>query len=173
MLPNIHIFALARALANSDNCLMDLQSGTKLGEVYYLVTNPDLSGPSPTRPPPGKGSVGTTTPLALTYKSSFSLQSTPSRRLDGYDDIDEFEDDDELPQKSNRALNDISDFVLDLPPFATGNLAHISCCFPLMTQKPTCICTARDKYIRCVHLNRMICLSIIFDLDLYCKSLMC
>lgn len=103
-----------------DDLSLPPSSGTKLGEVYYLVTNPDLSGPSPTRPPPGKGSVGTTTPLALTYKSSFSLQSTPSRRLDGYDDIDEFEDDDELPQKSNRALNDISDFVLDLPPFATG-----------------------------------------------------
>jgi len=41
--------------------------------------------------------------------------------VDNDDELDEYEDDDEVPQKSKRALNDISNFVLDLPPFATGN----------------------------------------------------
>ena len=113
-----------------------MQSETKLGDIYYLVTNPDLSGPIPTRPPPRKGSEPATPP---TYKKGFSLQSTPSKRVDMDDELDDDEDDDELPQKSKRALNDISNFVLDLPPFATGNLSEFAmtnvmrCYFELIT----------------------------------------
>lgn len=118
----LHTFIGARLIAYSDTSLRDLQSETKLGEIYYLVTNPDLSGPIPTRPPPRKGSFESTTPQALT-KRSFSLQSTP-KRIDMDDELDDDEDDDELPQKSKRALNDISNFVLDLPPFATGNFSQ-------------------------------------------------
>lgn len=117
-----HTFIGARLIAFSDACLSYLQSGTKLGEIYYLVTNPDLSGPIPSRPPPRKGSLESTTPVG---KKSFSLQSTPSKRVDNDDELDEYEDDDELPQKSKRALNDISNFVLDLPPFATGNFVPV------------------------------------------------
>jgi len=87
-----------------------------LGDVYFLVTQPDLSGPMPTRRPPPKAASTPSTPIS----KSFSLQSTPSQRVDVDDEIDDFEDDEELPQKSNRALNDISNFMLDLPPFATG-----------------------------------------------------
>lgn len=115
---------VARLVAFPDTSLWDLQSETKLGEIYYLVTNPDLSGPAPSRPPPRKGSEPATPP-ALSYKKSFSLQSTPSKRVDMDDELDDDEDDDELPQKSQRALNDISNFVLDLPPFATGNFVIV------------------------------------------------
>ncbi|KAG0604223.1 hypothetical protein M758_10G154400 [Ceratodon purpureus] len=100
-----------------DDLNLPPSSETKLGEIYYLVTNPDLSGPIPSRPPPRKGSEPATPP---TYKKSFSLQSTPSKRVDVDDELDDDEDDDELPRKSQRALNDISNFVLDLPPLATG-----------------------------------------------------
>lgn len=86
-----------------------------MGEIFYLATHPDSSGPTPSRPPPRKGDP--TTPQA---KKSFSLQSTPSKRVDNDDEQDEYEDDDEVPKKSKRALNDISKFVLNLPPFATG-----------------------------------------------------
>jgi len=120
-----HTFIGARLISFSDASLSYLQSGTKLGEVYYLVTNPDLSGPIPSRPPPHKGSLDPATPLGLTYKKSFSLQSTPSKLVDNDDELDEDEDDDELPQKSKRALNDISNFVLDLPPFATGIFVRV------------------------------------------------
>lgn len=118
-------FTGARLIASFDTSLWYLQSGTKVGEIYYLVTNPDLSGPTPSRAPPHKGSHDPTTSLGQTFKKSFSLQSTPSRRVDNDDELDEDEDDDELPQKSKRALNDISNFVLDLPPFATGNFVLV------------------------------------------------
>jgi hypothetical protein len=95
-----------------------MQASNGLGDVYFLVTQPDLSGPMPTRRPPPKAASTPSTPIS----KSFSLQSTPSQRVDVDDEIDDFEDDEELPQKSNRALNDISNFMLDLPPFATGKV---------------------------------------------------
>lgn len=129
----LHIFISARHRAFSDTSRWNLQSETNLGEIYYLVTNPDLSGPIPSRPPPRKGSREPTTPLGLTYKS-FSLQSTPSKRVDMDDELDEDEDDDDLPQKSKRALNDISNFALDLPPFATGNFVLV--CYDYSSEGP-------------------------------------
>lgn len=102
--------------------LFKMQASNALGDVYFLVTQPDLSGPMPTRRPPPKATSTPSTPAGEVYKS-YSLQSTPSQRVDVDDEIDDFEDDEELPQKSNRALNDISNFMLDLPPFATGKVA--------------------------------------------------
>lgn len=98
-----------------------MQASNGLGDVYWVVTQPDLSGPMPTRRPPPKAASTPSTPVGAVSRS-FSLQSTPSQRVDVYDEIDDFEDDEELPQKSNRALNDISNFMLDLPPFATGKV---------------------------------------------------
>ena len=101
--------------------LFKMQASNGLGDVYWVVTQPDLSGPMPTRRPPPKAASTPSTPVGAVSRS-FSLQSTPSQRVDVYDEIDDFEDDEELPQKSNRALNDISNFMLDLPPFATGKV---------------------------------------------------
>eukprot|EP00249_Psilotum_nudum_P007988 c20960_g1_i1 orf=699-4043(-) len=96
-------------------------AGSGLGGTYFLVTNPDVSGPPPSRVPP---SVSMSTPPLPLLPKAFSLRSTPSQQLSVDDMIDDFEDNEDEDQQlggvPRRHFNDASDLVLGLPPFATG-----------------------------------------------------
>ncbi|XP_024542200.1 uncharacterized protein LOC9647607 [Selaginella moellendorffii] len=90
------------------------------GDIYYLVTDPQVSGPPPMRSVPAPAALSP--PVAKSSLSkSISIQSTPSQQISVDDEIDDFEDDNEVTgELSRRKLNDASDLVLKLPPFATG-----------------------------------------------------
>ncbi|KAG6556604.1 hypothetical protein Mapa_001545 [Marchantia paleacea] len=94
-------------------------AGKGLGEVYFLVTHPEFSGPPPTRSPP---------PIAIPLSpgkltKNFSIRSNISHPAsigedDEYDDADE---DEELSTEiARRQLLNTTDLVLPLPPFVTG-----------------------------------------------------
>ncbi|BBN07882.1 hypothetical protein MPTK1_4g07000 [Marchantia polymorpha subsp. ruderalis] len=93
--------------------------GKGLGEVYFLVTHPEFSGPPPTRSPP---------PIAIPLSpgkltKNFSIRSNISHPAsigedDEYDDAD---DDEELSTEiARRQLLNTTDLVLPLPPLVTG-----------------------------------------------------
>lgn len=92
--------------------------------MYFLVTNPLHSGPPPRRPPPpivARADSVPEVPLSRLY-SLRSTASTLSRQQAGDDEVDDLEDTEEEPfEVSRRQLNDASDLVLSLPPFATGS----------------------------------------------------
>ncbi len=100
-----------------------MQAGNGFGEVYFLVTRPDFSGPVPNRIPPNKAVPVQSTPLSAVSKRSLSLHSTPEATLDIDDEIDDFDDMDDSAVKHRKSSlnNNISNFVLSLPPFETGS----------------------------------------------------
>ncbi len=100
-----------------------MQAGNGFGEVYFLVTRPDFSGPVPNRIPPNKAVPVQSTPLSAVSKRSLSLHSTPEAALDIDDEIDDFDDMDDSAVKHRKSSlnNNISNFVLSLPPFETGS----------------------------------------------------
>ncbi|KAI3800703.1 hypothetical protein L1987_28797 [Smallanthus sonchifolius] len=107
---------------------------------FFLATNLELSGSPPRRAPPAVPFVvpspimpGLTSPLpfdaseedepAMISKSQ-SINSGQDRNLT-VDDIDDFEDEDDLEELtsrrySRRTLNDTADLAVGLPSFATG-----------------------------------------------------
>ncbi|KAM7476875.1 hypothetical protein LguiB_024118 [Lonicera macranthoides] len=109
-------------------------------DEFFLATNPESSGSPPKRtPPPAPALVPT--PILSNLSKSLSLNSEQGDELSTLsksqslnstqvheltvDDIEDFEDDDDLEEVSSRrysrrALNDAADFVLGLPSFATG-----------------------------------------------------
>ncbi|KAJ7533708.1 hypothetical protein O6H91_13G060800 [Diphasiastrum complanatum] len=94
-----------------------------LGDVYFLVTNPEMSGPPPARIPPPLA-LTAPVPIATVLSKSLSLQSAQSQAGLVDDEIDDFEDgqdeDEPTAEITRRQLNDASDLILSLPPFATG-----------------------------------------------------
>lgn len=106
--------------AISSPCIiLRVQHGKGLGEVYFLVTHPEFSGPPPTRSPP---------PIAIPLSpgkltKNFSIRSNISHPAsigedDEYDDAD---DDEELSTEiARRQLLNTTDLVLPLPPLVTG-----------------------------------------------------
>ncbi|CAI9292987.1 unnamed protein product [Lactuca saligna] len=105
---------------------------------FFLATNPELSGSPPRRAPPAVPFVApspimsdiTSLPFEATEEdepvisNSKSFNSGPAQNLT-VDDIDDFEDDDDLEELnsrrySRRTMNDTADLVVGLPSFATG-----------------------------------------------------
>ncbi|XP_042751501.2 protein unc-13 homolog [Lactuca sativa] len=105
---------------------------------FFLATNPKLSGSPPRRAPPAVPFVApspimsdiTSLPFEATEEdepvisNSKSFNSGPAQNLT-VDDIDDFEDDDDLEELnsrrySRRTMNDTVDLVVGLPSFATG-----------------------------------------------------
>jgi hypothetical protein len=105
-----------------DDLNLPPSAGNGFGEVYFLVTRPDFSGPVPNRIPPNKAVPVQLTPLSAVSKRSLSLHSTPEATLDIDDEIDDFDDMDDSAVKHRKSSlnNNISNFVLSLPPFDTG-----------------------------------------------------
>ncbi|KAK2634357.1 hypothetical protein Ddye_029149 [Dipteronia dyeriana] len=118
---------------------------TGSGDEFFLVTNPETSGSPPKRAPPPVP-VSTPPPMyspspvlsAVSMAESFNstddkeldftqekeLKSTQQRELT-VDDIEDFEDDDDLEEVNSRRMsrrhpNDAADLVLKFPTFATG-----------------------------------------------------
>ncbi|KAK4835776.1 hypothetical protein QYF36_014424 [Acer negundo] len=118
---------------------------TGSGDEFFLVTNPETSGSPPKRAPPPVP-VSTPPPMyapspvlsAVSMAESFNstedkeldftqekeLNSTQQRELT-VDDIEDFEDDDDLEEVNSRRMsrrhpNDAADLVLKFPTFATG-----------------------------------------------------
>ncbi|KAL5800807.1 hypothetical protein ACOSQ3_032439 [Xanthoceras sorbifolium] len=114
-------------------------------DEFFLVTNPDTSGSPPKRAPPPVP-ISTPPPMyapspvlsAVSMAESFNstedkeldftqekeLNSTRERELT-VDDIEDFEDDDDLEEVNSRRMsrrhpNDAADLVLKFPAFATG-----------------------------------------------------
>ncbi|XP_028103461.1 protein unc-13 homolog [Camellia sinensis] len=110
-------------------------------DEFFLVTNSESSGSPPKRAPPS-APLFTPSPIMPSLLKSQSLSSTHvEESLDSMhveeslnstqvqelsvDDIDDFEDDDDLEEvdsrrTSRRIPNDASDLALGLPSFATG-----------------------------------------------------
>ncbi|CAH1448735.1 unnamed protein product [Lactuca virosa] len=105
---------------------------------FFLATNPELSGSPPRRAPPAVPFVApspimsdiTSLPFEATEEdepvisNSKSFNSGPAQNLT-VDDIDDFEDDDDLEELnsrrySRRTMNDTADLIVGLPAFATG-----------------------------------------------------
>ncbi|XP_028064020.1 protein unc-13 homolog [Camellia sinensis] len=113
-------------------------------DEFFLVTNSESSGSPPKRAPPS-APLFTPSPIMPSLLKSQSLSSTHvEESLDSMhveeslnstqvqelsvDDIDDFEDDDDLEEvdsrrTSRRIPNDASDLALGLPSFATGKMA--------------------------------------------------
>lgn len=105
-------------------------ANTGTGEEFFLVTNPELSGSAPTRvPPPVPDStpIPVSAPIILPstivsdLSKSESFHSQQNEEL-SIDDIDDFEDEEEVDSimVSQRQSNDASDLSLGLPLFETG-----------------------------------------------------
>ncbi|KAL3689134.1 hypothetical protein R1sor_015443 [Riccia sorocarpa] len=95
-------------------------SGKGLGEVYFLVTHPELSGPPPGRSPPPV-SVAMSPGTRLT--KNFSIRSNVSHRpsIDEDEEYEDGEEDEELSTEiARRQLQNTTELVLPLPPFVTG-----------------------------------------------------
>lgn len=109
-------------------------------DEFFLASNPETSGSPPRRPPPQVPFLAPSpivpdlsTSLSVDSKEvdessslskSQSLNSTRVQELT-VDDIDDFEDDDDLDEASSRrysrrVMNDATDLVLGLPSFVTG-----------------------------------------------------
>jgi len=109
-----------------DDLKFPLMTGSKLGTMYLLVSNPDSSGPPPQRRPPP---IAVRTPTQSTtnlLKTHSPLYSTP-QQFSVEEEIDDFEDEDEDEDSieecvSMRQFNDITDLVLELPSFKSGSL---------------------------------------------------
>ncbi|KAA8519264.1 hypothetical protein F0562_013520 [Nyssa sinensis] len=92
-------------------------------DEFFLVTTPESSGSPPKRAPPTIP-IFTPSPIMSNLSKSQSLNSTQVQEL-SVDDIDDFEDDDDLEEVDSRRIsrripNDAIDLVLGLPSFATG-----------------------------------------------------
>ncbi|KAJ7545205.1 hypothetical protein O6H91_09G110600 [Diphasiastrum complanatum] len=85
---------------------------SKFGEVYFLVTTPEMSGPPPARMPPvaTASSPSCSGPL----KSSLVCLSEEMTFEDELEDSDDGQDDEELVEEITRHK-----FALILPPFST------------------------------------------------------
>lgn len=110
---------------------------------FFLATNPESSGSPPRRAPPPVPVV-TPLPILPTLSTEEPLDSmsveeqsplsksqslTSQARELTVDDIEDFDDDDDLGEVdsrrySRRVLNDATDLVPGLPSFATGNPNH-------------------------------------------------
>ncbi|KAG4950183.1 hypothetical protein AAZX31_15G216400 [Glycine max] len=103
---------------------------------FYLVTDPESSGSPPRRPPPtvpipAVPPVAVSTPppvfppspIVSNVSRSESFDSTQEKELT-VDDIEDFEDDDDVAVvegfRAKRTLNDASDLAVKLPSFSTG-----------------------------------------------------
>ncbi|KAL9298303.1 hypothetical protein ACSQ67_024199 [Phaseolus vulgaris] len=100
---------------------------------FYLVTDPESSGSPPRRPPPtvpvpAVSHVAVSTPpvfppspIASNVSRSESFDTTKELTVD---DIEDFEDDDDVSVvegfRAKRTLNDASDLAVKLPSFSTG-----------------------------------------------------
>lgn len=112
-----------------------------------MATNPESSGSPPKRAPPPAPALAPS-PILSNLSKSLSLNSEQGNELSTLsksqslnstqvheltvDDIEDFEDDDDLEEVnsrrySRRALNDAADFVLGLPSFATGKMVTNYC----------------------------------------------
>ncbi|KAI3681063.1 hypothetical protein L6452_35845 [Arctium lappa] len=104
---------------------------------FFLATNPESSGSPPRRAPPAVPFVApspimpdTSLPFEATEEDEPAMisksQSNSGQVQDlTVDDIEDFEDDDDLEEinslrYSRRTMNDTSDLVVGLPSFATG-----------------------------------------------------
>ncbi|KAK1281411.1 hypothetical protein QJS04_geneDACA015024 [Acorus gramineus] len=91
---------------------------------FFLVTNPVTSGSPPTRPPPPTPPpvpIQSSSSILPTLSKSQSFQSEREEELT-VDDIEDFEDEDEISslRVQRRQSNDASDLALLLPSFSTG-----------------------------------------------------
>lgn len=101
-----------------------------------MVTDPESSGSPPRRPPPtvpipAVPPVAVSTPppvfppspIVSNVSRSESFDSTQEKELT-VDDIEDFEDDDDVAVvegfRAKRTLNDASDLAVKLPSFSTG-----------------------------------------------------
>lgn len=107
---------------------------------FFLATNPESSGSPPRRAPPvvpfEVPSRITPDITSMPYEATeedepdmtsnlYSVNSGQDRDLT-VDDIEDFEDEDDLEELnsrrySRRTMNDTADLVVGLPSFATGN----------------------------------------------------
>uniref|UniRef100_A0A5B7C2I2 MHD1 domain-containing protein n=1 Tax=Davidia involucrata TaxID=16924 RepID=A0A5B7C2I2_DAVIN len=106
-----------------DNTGFPNMNNTGSMDEFFLVTIPESSGSPPKRAPPPIP-VFTPSPIMSNLSKSQSLNSTQVQEL-SVDDIDDFEDDDDLEEVDSRRIsrripNDATDLVLGLPSFATG-----------------------------------------------------
>lgn len=100
------------------------QINTGFTEEFLLVTNPESSGSPPLRAPPPVP-VSVASPILTSLSKSQSLHSQHFQEL-SVDDIEDFEDEDaeeeiDSLKSSRRNPKDVSDLVVGLPSFETGN----------------------------------------------------
>lgn len=115
-------------------CFWLSQSDTGSVGEFYLVTDPGSSGSPPRRPPPtvptavppvavSTPPVFPPSPIVSNVSRSESFDSTQEKELT-VDDIEDFEDDDDVAVvegfRAKRTLNDASDLAVKLPSFSTG-----------------------------------------------------
>ncbi|KAF9595039.1 hypothetical protein IFM89_036057 [Coptis chinensis] len=106
-----------------DSTFFPATNDTGSTDEFFLVTDPESSGPPPRRAPPSL-EVYTPSPIMPSLSKSQSLLSTQHQEP-SVDDIDDFEDDDyneevDSFRVSRRSTNEASDLALSLPSFATG-----------------------------------------------------
>ncbi|CAK9133650.1 unnamed protein product [Ilex paraguariensis] len=123
-----------------DSTLFPHMNNAGSTDEFFLVTNPESSGSPPRRAPPiipvmapshilprlseAESLESTQVEELSSLSKSQSLSSAQAQELT-VDDIDDFEDDDDLEEVdshrySRRVLNDATDLVLGLPSFGTG-----------------------------------------------------
>eukprot|EP01018_Ginkgo_biloba_P033708 Gb_29552 [translate_table: standard] len=100
--------------------LPKVTSGSR--NVYFLVTDPEFSGPAPSRiPPPITTKSLSSFPEDPSQASPLQSRSLPSISItEGIDLCGDLEEDESEENVLRRKVHDSTDLALSLPPFATG-----------------------------------------------------